>query len=187
MSRSQVPFNRPNNDLMSTQTIFQLRFWSCRWSFMRGKRCARFSRRCLFRNRIAVRRISPPPAREDDGNILHRARSNPTGPSQACRVRALAHLKLGHLVPHEDHLHFIIQPIHQVKPDDLISTATMETKEEQNLSRQTTPDVNEANPSNLARLKGYEGDPCAICGHFTMIRNGTCLKCETCGATTGCS
>jgi ribonucleoside-diphosphate reductase alpha chain len=75
----------------------------------------------------------------------------------------------------------------QVKPDDLISTATMETTEQQNPPGQTSPDVSETNPSNLARLKGYEGDPCAICGHFTMIRNGTCLKCETCGATTGCS
>ncbi len=38
-----------------------------------------------------------------------------------------------------------------------------------------------------ARLKGYEGDPCSDCGLFTMIRNGTCLKCDTCGATSGCS
>ena len=39
----------------------------------------------------------------------------------------------------------------------------------------------------LARLKGYEGDPCPACGHFTMVRNGTCMKCDTCGSTTGCS
>ncbi|MFQ5452889.1 MAG: vitamin B12-dependent ribonucleotide reductase [Candidatus Zixiibacteriota bacterium] len=38
-----------------------------------------------------------------------------------------------------------------------------------------------------ARLKGYEGDMCLECGLFTMIRNGTCLKCDTCGATNGCS
>ena len=38
-----------------------------------------------------------------------------------------------------------------------------------------------------ARLKGYEGDPCGECGNFTLVRNGTCLKCMTCGATTGCS
>ena len=38
-----------------------------------------------------------------------------------------------------------------------------------------------------ARLKGYEGDACRECGQFTLIRNGTCLKCDTCGATTGCS
>jgi ribonucleoside-diphosphate reductase alpha chain len=38
-----------------------------------------------------------------------------------------------------------------------------------------------------ARMKGYEGDSCGECGNFTMVRNGTCLKCDTCGATNGCS
>ncbi|MGQ9896846.1 MAG: vitamin B12-dependent ribonucleotide reductase [Acidobacteriota bacterium] len=38
-----------------------------------------------------------------------------------------------------------------------------------------------------ARMKGYEGDPCSECGAWTLVRNGTCLKCETCGSTTGCS
>ncbi len=38
-----------------------------------------------------------------------------------------------------------------------------------------------------ARVRGYEGDPCPDCANFTMVRNGTCLKCETCGSTTGCS
>jgi ribonucleoside-diphosphate reductase alpha chain len=38
-----------------------------------------------------------------------------------------------------------------------------------------------------ARIKGYEGDSCEECGNFTLVRNGTCLKCDTCGATSGCS
>jgi ribonucleoside-diphosphate reductase alpha chain len=38
-----------------------------------------------------------------------------------------------------------------------------------------------------ARLKGYEGDPCDECGQLMMVRNGTCLKCLNCGATSGCS
>jgi ribonucleoside-diphosphate reductase alpha chain len=38
-----------------------------------------------------------------------------------------------------------------------------------------------------ARVKGYEGDACGECGNFTLVRNGTCLKCDTCGATSGCS
>ena len=38
-----------------------------------------------------------------------------------------------------------------------------------------------------ARMKGYEGDSCGECGNFTLVRNGTCLKCETCGSTSGCS
>ncbi|MDP3980474.1 MAG: vitamin B12-dependent ribonucleotide reductase, partial [Chlamydiota bacterium] len=40
---------------------------------------------------------------------------------------------------------------------------------------------------SIATLKGYEGDPCHDCGHFTLLRNGSCLKCDTCGTTTGCS
>jgi ribonucleoside-diphosphate reductase alpha chain len=38
-----------------------------------------------------------------------------------------------------------------------------------------------------ARLKGYEGDPCTNCGVFTLVRNGVCLKCDSCGETSGCS
>jgi ribonucleoside-diphosphate reductase alpha chain len=38
-----------------------------------------------------------------------------------------------------------------------------------------------------AKAKGYEGDACGECMNFTLVRNGTCLKCDTCGSTTGCS
>ena len=38
-----------------------------------------------------------------------------------------------------------------------------------------------------AKAKGYEGSSCPECHNFTMVRNGTCLKCDTCGSTTGCS
>jgi ribonucleoside-diphosphate reductase alpha chain len=38
-----------------------------------------------------------------------------------------------------------------------------------------------------ARMKGYEGDACGACGNFTLVRNGTCMKCDTCGSTSGCS
>ena len=38
-----------------------------------------------------------------------------------------------------------------------------------------------------AKQLGYTGDSCPECGSMTMIRNGTCLKCITCGSTTGCS
>ncbi|QJP13203.1 vitamin B12-dependent ribonucleotide reductase [Starkeya sp. ORNL1] len=49
-----------------------------------------------------------------------------------------------------------------------------------------------ANPTKaearaIAKAKGYEGEACPECQNFTMVRNGTCLKCETCGSTTGCS
>ena len=35
--------------------------------------------------------------------------------------------------------------------------------------------------------RGYTGDICTECQSMTMVRNGTCLKCMTCGSTSGCS
>jgi ribonucleoside-diphosphate reductase alpha chain len=67
----------------------------------------------------------------------------------------------------------------QVNADDLIATAT---KNELPAKSKTPVEVKIAH----ARLKGYEGDSCTVCGYFTLIRNGTCMKCDTCGATTGC-
>ena len=43
------------------------------------------------------------------------------------------------------------------------------------------------NTAVIAKLKGYEGDACQECGSLTLVRNGTCLKCVSCGATSGCS
>ena len=45
----------------------------------------------------------------------------------------------------------------------------------------------EADKIKQAKLKGYTGDICQSCGSLTMVRNGTCLKCITCGDTSGCS
>ena len=42
-------------------------------------------------------------------------------------------------------------------------------------------------PRAKAKLQGYEGDPCSDCGNYTLVRNGTCMKCNTCGGTSGCS
>ena len=36
-----------------------------------------------------------------------------------------------------------------------------------------------------AKAKGYEGEMCGECGNFTLVRNGTCMKCDTCGARRG--
>jgi ribonucleoside-diphosphate reductase alpha chain len=49
------------------------------------------------------------------------------------------------------------------------------------------PAPSAAEKRSLARMKGYTGEACAECGNFTLVRNGTCLKCDTCGGTSGCS
>ncbi len=38
-----------------------------------------------------------------------------------------------------------------------------------------------------ALMQGYTGNMCSECQNFTMVRNGTCEKCDTCGSTSGCS
>ena len=51
----------------------------------------------------------------------------------------------------------------------------------------THPEASIANKVKEARMQGYEGESCPECQNFTLVRNGTCLKCNTCGSTTGCS
>ena len=50
-----------------------------------------------------------------------------------------------------------------------------------------TGTVTTADARTKAKLQGYTGDPCGECGNYTLGRNGTCLKCNTCGGTNGCS
>jgi len=71
----------------------------------------------------------------------------------------------------------------QVKPEDLLATGT----KADNRAENNTGHWNNEDGSYQARIKGYEGDACPSCGSFTLIRNGTCMKCDTCGETTGCS
>ena len=49
------------------------------------------------------------------------------------------------------------------------------------------PQPSKADRRAEAKAKGYEGEMCGECGNFTLVRNGTCMKCDTCGSTTGCS
>ncbi|MEP4198198.1 MAG: vitamin B12-dependent ribonucleotide reductase [Aliishimia sp.] len=43
------------------------------------------------------------------------------------------------------------------------------------------------NAAAKAKMQGYEGEACGECGNYTLVRNGTCMKCNTCGGTSGCS
>ena len=86
----------------------------------------------------------------------------------------------------------------QVKQEDLLTTGTK--NDVPSGARHQAPKAKEAargaDPLKTlqpgreimeARIKGYEGDPCPVCGSFTLVRSGTCMKCDTCGGTTGCS
>ena len=67
------------------------------------------------------------------------------------------------------------------------SVGTDETSELTIVPQPADPTAVKDAARHSARLKGYSGDSCDNCGNFTMVRNGTCLKCLTCGSTSGCS
>ncbi|EPG51135.1 vitamin B12-dependent ribonucleotide reductase [Leptospira kirschneri] len=70
------------------------------------------------------------------------------------------------------------------KEVETISYSQMISKEKPSLSPSGISLLEEV---KLAKIKGYTGDSCSECGSFEMVRNGSCLKCMSCGATTGCS
>ena len=72
----------------------------------------------------------------------------------------------------------------QVKAEDLLATGTSTLRAKK---KSLEADEKDAVKVSQARQKGYEGDPCPACGNFTLIRSGTCMKCDSCGGTTGCS
>jgi ribonucleoside-diphosphate reductase alpha chain len=67
------------------------------------------------------------------------------------------------------------------------SPASVAAQPQIQVLEQNRPEESELAKIAQARIKGYEGDPCPTCGSFTLVRNGTCMKCNTCGSTTGCS
>ena len=73
-----------------------------------------------------------------------------------------------------------------VQSEEQILDVDIELSDAQKLE---TPINNISNSSDekISRFRGYTGDPCNECGHFTLVRNGTCQKCDSCGSTTGCS
>ena len=68
------------------------------------------------------------------------------------------------------------------KPAPLSYSQVLSKKE-----RLSGPATAVADNRETAIIQGYTGDSCIECGSFQMVRNGSCLKCNSCGATTGCS
>jgi ribonucleoside-diphosphate reductase alpha chain len=67
--------------------------------------------------------------------------------------------------------------------DGLVSLQTSEVYSMESNSRMEA----ELRKRQSAKLQGYEGDSCPKCGAMTLVRNGACMKCDSCGETTGCS
>ena len=79
-------------------------------------------------------------------------------------------------------------------PSDIVSLNTgLSPEMDHGFAAQTVNTTVAASSTNAlsardkAKMQGYEGDPCGECGNYTLVRNGTCMKCNTCGGTSGCS
>ena len=93
-----------------------------------------------------------------------------------------------------------VTSFHTAGATALKSNAALDRLEWQNLEERMRSLVGEAKPDAKpqakaaiserraeAKARGYEGEACGECQNFTLVRNGTCMKCDTCGSTTGCS
>ncbi len=119
--------------------------------------------------------------RPDDlrGDALHRHEDEPEFESEEVveeRVLEPRPISKAFATPRSEHLHPLPEsavnghpPAAASVPAAAAAPATRESK------------------VRLARLKGYEGDPCPECGQLTLVRSGSCCKCDSCGATSGCS
>ncbi|MFV2091802.1 MAG: vitamin B12-dependent ribonucleotide reductase, partial [Hyphomicrobiales bacterium] len=84
-----------------------------------------------------------------------------------------------------------VEPVARATPAQILAATVVSEVAEINMAEtldiHIAPVKSEADLVREARLKGFVGDACSECGNFTMVRNGTCLKCVTCGGTSGCS
>ena len=74
-----------------------------------------------------------------------------------------------------------------ISQTDIVSEGVTDLNRKDSLDDKIQTQDIKMDQRKIAKLKGFEGDPCNECGSFTLVRNGTCLKCNNCGSTTGCS
>jgi len=106
-------------------------------------------------------------------------------------VTYLGRTDLAHVINNEK-----IRVDEEFESEEIISETMIELDEKEFKLHKPKSDLKMRQPERTpiistkikeAREKGYTGDVCSECGSITMVRNGTCLKCMTCGSTSGCS
>ncbi|MDA9439700.1 ribonucleotide-diphosphate reductase subunit alpha [Bradyrhizobium sp. CCBAU 51745] len=110
------------------------------------------------------------------------AQGNDSAPSGGSKITALAHgaSRVGDAIEGA-------VALKQEASHDLSPTEKLEALQWSKAGSATTAAPTKAERRAEAKAKGYEGEMCSECGNFTLVRNGTCMKCDTCGSTTGCS
>jgi len=122
-----------------------------------------------YLNRSDLAHVSPEDLR---GDTLHRPEETPAFNEELSYVRDITEPKADA---------YMSQTPIDVDAAPVISQAKR-TPSKERLAR-----MEQIKAIQVARAKGYEGDACPSCGALTLVRNGSCLKCNSCGATTGCS
>lgn len=114
-------------------------------------------------------------------------------------VTYLGRTDLAHVVPDEKKIKnssSLLRVDEEFESEEIISETMVEFDRQEFKGHKTKTDFRMRQPEKApmittkikeAREKGYTGDVCSECGSITMVRNGTCLKCMTCGSTSGCS
>jgi ribonucleoside-diphosphate reductase alpha chain len=75
-----------------------------------------------------------------------------------------------------------VATLQSLVPETSVTMATVTS-----VAAATPGDAMSMDHRTKAKMQGYEGEACGECGNYTLVRNGTCMKCNTCGGTTGCS
>ncbi len=107
-------------------------------------------------------------------------------------VTYLGREDLAHVGP-EEILQRTLRPVDEPDPYDQQSYASPEPQKGQDPTPATakvsssSKQIEGSAQYQRAKKMGFTGDVCGDCGSMTMVRNGTCLKCTTCGSTSGCS
>ena len=147
-----------------------------------------------YLDRTDLAHVKPEGAAFDDiGRGVQEGVTNVATPSEAAASRSLEVLRqissTGYLRKRMPHELTLLQG-GAAAAVDLIGAAVgnvaVAVKPETSMSSGTTAATG-VSLRDKAKMQGYEGDPCGECGNYTLVRNGTCMKCNTCGGTSGCS
>jgi ribonucleoside-diphosphate reductase alpha chain len=124
----------------------------------------------------------------DSEEVISERTVDPNGPSQSKPSLApprSTHLKPGSSTPAAVNAPTPPRITNDARPAKAAATATAPAVNVQRGSYQPVAG-SVADKIRQARAKGYEGDPCANCQAMTLVRSGACMRCDTCGVTSGC-
>ena len=99
----------------------------------------------------------------------------------------LSHVKPEELLAESGPRHPLSRPLSKGQSYGMVLEQDAQDVIDEELTQAANRPLPTKSAQEIAREQGYTGDSCPVCGHFTMVRNGTCLRCSTCGSTTGCS